>query len=102
MNPPKNFWIRRDRERYFLSGLLATCFIGGFVSTYWQFADRVAAKPNITLHQRKISKKQEFQKLKEGQLYVPRFQVGATQYYKLEEKNSLPVIPDLPEVDHGN
>ncbi len=98
----RKFWIRKDREQYFLCGVIVTCVISGFVSSYWHFSDRIQVKSNITLHQRKISKAQESRKLKEAQLYAPRFQVGATQYYKLEEKGTLPVIPDLPEVKDGN
>ena len=102
MTSIRKFWIRKDREQYFLSGVIVTCVIAGFVSSYWHFSDRLAVKPNIKLHLRKISKTQEIQKLKEGQFYDPKFQIGATQYYKLEGQNTLPKIPDLPEVKNGN
>jgi len=106
-----------------LGGVIATCAIGGFVSSYWQFSDRLATKPNITINQKKISAAQESQKLRDAQLYVPALKAGATQlkqplhrrgqgqyyapalkagatqYYKLEEKGALPAIPDLPEVN---
>lgn len=98
----REFWIRKDRDQYFLCGVLLTCVIGGFVSSYWHFSDRLKVKPVLKLPQRMISKEQESQKLKEAQFYVPKFQVGATQYYKLEEKSTLPRIPDLPEVDDEN
>ncbi len=102
MMPVRKFWIRKDREIFFLSGVIVTCIIGGLVSTYWHFSDRLAVKANITLHQKKISKAQESRKLKETQFYAPKFQAGSTQYYKLEEERALPRIPDLPEVNDGN
>ena len=98
----RKFWIRPDREEYFLCGVMVTCVIGGFVSSYWHFSDRMAVRPNIKIHQQKISKAQESQKLKEAQFYAPKFRVGATQYYTLEEKGTLTKIPALPEVDNGN
>ena len=97
MTLTRKLWISREREDYFLRGLIVTCVIGGFVSTYWYSSDRMAVKANIKLHLRKISKTQESQKLKESQFYAPQFHVGTTQYYKLEEENALPKIPDLPE-----
>lgn len=102
MTPIRKYWIRKDREQYFLGGVIFTCFIAGFVSTNWHFSDRLAVKSNITINQRKISKKQESQKLKESQFYAPALKAGATKYYKLEEKLDLPQIPDLPEVKDEN
>lgn len=98
----RQFWIREDREQYFLSGFILTCVIAGFVSSYWHFSDRLAVKRRIKLDQPKISKIQESRKLREAQFYAPKFQIGATQYYKLEEKSALPQIPDLPEVNDEN
>lgn len=98
----RKFWIRADREQYFLNGFILTCIIAGFVSSYWHFSDRLPVKRKITLDQRKISKTQESRKLKEAQFYDPKFQIGATQYYRLEGQSALPRIPDLPEVNDGN
>jgi hypothetical protein len=102
MNFRKRFWIRGDREPYFLSGVIMTCFIAGFVSVYWHFSDRLAVKRNIKIYQRDISKKQESQKLKESQFYSPKSQSGARQYYKLEKKSALPRIPDTNEAPNEN
>ena len=101
MIPLRKFWIRKDREQYFLSGVIVTCVIGGFVSSYWHFSDRLSVKANIKLHERRISKRMESQKLKEAQFYEPRFQVGSTEYYRLEDQNAHPNIPALPEVKDG-
>lgn len=92
----RKFWIRKDREQYFLSGVIVTCVIAGFVSSYWHFSDRIMVKQKIQIHQKAISKAAEFQKLKEVGYFAPKLQVGATTYYKMEEKSSLPAIPDLP------
>ena len=102
MKLSRKFWIRKDREQYFLSGVIMTCVIAGFASSYWHFSDRMAVKQNISIRQPKITKAQEFQKLREAGYFEPKLQVGATQYYKLEEKSTLPVIPDLTEENNGN
>lgn len=105
MSLSRKFWMRRDREQYFLSGVIVTCAIAGFVSSYWHFSDRISVKRNIKIHQRRISKTAEFRKLKEVGYFAPKLQVGATRYYQLEEKSTLPVIPDLPDMpenDDGN
>lgn len=98
----RKLWIRKDREQYFLSGVIVTCVIAGFVSSYWHFTDRMSVKHEIKLQQKKITKAQEFQKLREVGYFEPKLQVGTTQYYKLEEKGTLPSIPDLPEEKDGN
>ena len=98
----RKYWIRKDREQYFLSGVIVTCVIAGFVSSYWHFSDRITVKQKIKIQQGTITKAQEFQKLKEVGYFVPKLQVGATRYYKLEEKSTLPSIPDLPEEPDGN
>jgi hypothetical protein len=98
----RNLWIRKDREQYFLSGVIVTCAIAGFVSAYWHFSDRITVKQKITLQQKKISKEQEFQKLREVGYFAPKLQVGTTRYYKMEEKSSLPTIPDLPDQPEDN
>ena len=102
MTPAQKFWIRKDRVQYVLIGLIATCVIGSIVSSYWHFSDRLPIKTGVTLQQRKITKTQESRKLREAQFYAPKPRTGATQYYKLEEKSTLPKIPDLPEVNDEN
>ncbi|HBB67104.1 MAG: hypothetical protein A2X28_06820 [Elusimicrobia bacterium GWA2_56_46] len=98
----RKFWIRKDREQYFLSGAIVTCAIAGFVSSYWHFSDRISVQRNFRIQQPRISRTAEFQKLKEVGYFAPKLQVGATRYYRLEEKSALPVIPDLPEENNGN
>ncbi len=40
----KELWIRKDREEYFLGGVIITCVIASFLSVYWHFSDRVPPK----------------------------------------------------------
>lgn len=98
----KKFWIRRDREPWFLHGFTIACFIACFVASYWHFLDRVRVKPNIKTTKKAVSREVEVKKLKEAQFYTPKLRAGTTQYYKLEEKTTLPTIPDLPEDYDGN
>lgn len=37
-------WIRKDREEYFLGGVIVACVIASFISVYWHFSDRVPLK----------------------------------------------------------
>ena len=97
----RKFWIRKDREQYFLSGVIVTCVIAGFVSSYWHFSDRIMVKQKIKIQQKTITKEQEFQKLREVGYFEPKLQVGTTRYYKMEEKSALPTIPDLPDQPEG-
>ncbi|MBU2573201.1 MAG: hypothetical protein KKH28_03895 [Elusimicrobia bacterium] len=97
----KKFWIRKDREPYFLHGFIIACFIACFVSSYWHFLDRTAVKPNIRMTKKAVSREDEIKKLKESRFYTPKPGGKATKYYKMEEKSALPTIPDLPE-DYGD
>ena len=101
INFTRKWWIRKDREQYFLSGVIVTCVIAGFVSSYWHFSDRIMVKQKIKIRQKTISKEQEFQKLREVGYFAPKLQVGTTRYYKMEEKSALPAIPDLPDQPEG-
>lgn len=101
MIPLRKYWIRKDRERYFLIGVIVNCVIASFVSSYWHFSDRITAPPNIRLHAQDISRKLESKKLKEAQFYEPRFKADATQYYRIERDVARPKIPVLPEVGHA-
>ena len=92
MTAPR-FWIRKDREQYFLGGVIIACSIGTFVSSYWHFTDRVSVKQDIKINER-IKPGEETQKLREVQYTPARLKVGATQYYKLEE-DTMPSVPKL-------
>lgn len=91
----RKFWIRKDREAYFLNGVIITCVIGAFISSYWHFADRLAVKRNIKIT-RQVSMDQEQKRLKEVQYTPMKLSVGTTRYYKLDD-TTKPVMPKLGE-----
>jgi hypothetical protein len=65
----KRFWIRKDREQYFLFGVITACFIGGFVTTWWHFLDKVSVERRIVMRKEpKITKSKEAELLKEDHL----------------------------------
>lgn len=87
------FWIRKDREFYFLPGVLLASVIGGFVSSYWHFTDIISVRPAIKrAHDAPPPKSAE--RIKETQFYTSPA-VSTTRYYQVEDH--LPDIPDLPE-----
>lgn len=95
----RRFWVRKDREQYLLGGVIITCAIGGFVSSYWHFADRINVRQNITM-KTSITPEAERKKLKEVQYAPSRLTVGATRYYRLGEETA-PTVPKLGD-DEGN
>ena len=86
------FWIRKDREQYLLTGVIITCVISGFVSTYWHFSDRIQVKRNITINSG--VKKETMQRLKEVPLTPQKLKAGATRYYRLDS-TTKPMVPKL-------
>lgn len=40
----RELWMRKDREEYFLGGVIVTCVIASFLSVYWHFSDRIPLK----------------------------------------------------------
>jgi hypothetical protein len=89
----RRFWVRKDREQYLLSGVIITCAIGGFVSSYWHFTDRMSVRRNISI-KKTLTPEKERGKLRETQYAPPRLSVGATRYYRLDEG----IIPAMPEL----
>ena len=92
------FWIRKDREQYFLYGVIIACTIGGFVSSYWHFTDRISVHQDIKI-KKWLSKEAEQKKLNDMQYTPVKLKVGNTQYYRLED--SAPAVPKLGE-NEGN
>lgn len=87
------FWIRRDREAYFLSGVIITCTIGGFVSSYWHFTDRITVRKNITINAQQV-KEAEQRKLRDVQYTPSKPRAGNTKYYEMGEETA-PSVPRL-------
>ncbi len=91
----RRFWIRKDRESYFLAGIIIACSIGGFVSSYWHFTDRITVRQNIKMRTTAPTKIQQ-SKLREVQYTPAKLRAGATQYYRLNE-DSRPSVPKMGE-----
>lgn len=97
----RKFWIRKDREQYLLSGVIITCVIGGFVSSYWHFSDRIQIRKDIRMKTRAPKETmQRMQRLKEVQFSAQKLKIGATQYYRLDP-GTKPIVPKLGKED-GN
>lgn len=91
----RKFWIRKDRESYFLTGVIIACTVGGFVSSYWHFTDRITVRQNIHIKKTEPNKVRQ-SKLREMQYTPGKLRPGATQYYRLDE-DSRPSVPKLGE-----
>lgn len=93
----RRFWIRKDRDQYFLMGVIIACSVGGFVSSYWHFTDRITVRQNIKIRKTELTKTQQ-SRLREVQYTQPKLRAGVTQYYRLDEY-SKPVVPKMGEND---
>jgi len=89
----RDLWIRKDREAYFLSGVIITCSIGGFVSSYWHFSDRITVRKNIQINA-KPAQETEQRKLRDLQYTPSKLRVGGTRYYEMGEETA-PSVPRL-------
>jgi len=91
----ERYWIRQDRERFFFAGLLMTCTIASFITTYWHYNDMTELKPKIKIDTN-LSKERQYKILKEAD-YIPPVTKNTTSFYKIEEyaKPSIPSIPDV-------
>ena len=91
----RKFWIRKDRDSYFLTGIIIACSIGSFVSSYWHFTDRITVRQKIEIRKKEPTKILQ-NKLKEVQYTPVKLRSGATQYYRLSEE-SRPSVPKMGE-----
>lgn len=91
----RKFWIRKDRESYLLTGLIIACSVGGFVSSYWHFTDRITVRQNIKIRKTEPTRKLQT-KLREVQYTPVPLRTGATRYYRLDE-DTRPSVPKLGE-----
>lgn len=96
------FWIRKDREQYFLSGIIIASTIAAFTASYWHFSDRIS----LTQSEVKIkigddlNKTKEFERFREQRIYVPA-QTSGRKYYSTEQYVPLPEIPKKGESDEN-
>jgi hypothetical protein len=91
----RKFWIRKDRESYFLNGVIITCAIASFVSSYWHFEDRLTVKKRIDIKTQAPTEVQQ-KKLREVQYISGKMNIGATRYYQLDDE-TRPSVPKLGE-----
>ncbi|OGR76139.1 MAG: hypothetical protein A2X32_02600 [Elusimicrobia bacterium GWC2_64_44] len=91
----RRFWIRKDREDYFLGGVVIACTIGGFVSSYWHFSDRITVRQNIKIKATEIKEPQQ-RKLRDVQFTPSKLRVGSTQYYRMDD-DTIPAMPKLED-----
>lgn len=95
----RSFWVRKDREQYLLSGVIITCVIGGFVSSYWHFSDRINVRQDIKI-KKTFTPEADRKRLKDVQYAPAKLGVGTTRYYRLDER-TIPAMPKLGE-DEGD
>ena len=91
----RKFWIRKDREDYFMTGVIIACSVGAFVSSYWHFTDRITVRQNIQIRKTEPTKLRQT-KLREVQYTPVKLRRGATQYYRLDD-DSRPSVPKMGE-----
>ena len=96
--PNRKFWIRRDREQYLLIGVIITSTIGGFVSSYWHFSDRLNVRRNIQI-KKELTPEDTLKRLKTTQGASP-LRGAATRYYRLDDE-TIPSVPELEGTDGG-
>ncbi|HOW89389.1 MAG TPA: hypothetical protein PL037_03830 [Elusimicrobiales bacterium] len=65
----RRFWIRRDRERFFLIGFLLASIIASFTTTWWNFSDRIKSEGRVVMPKtQNITKQKEAELLREERL----------------------------------
>lgn len=96
--PTKKFWIRRDREQYLLIGVIITSCIGGFVSAYWHFGDRLNVRQNIQI-KRELTPEAVQKRLKNVRT-SSSLRGATTRYYRLDD-DTRPSVPRLEDSDDG-
>lgn len=91
----RRFWIRRDRERYLLGGVIVTTIIASYVSAHWHFVDVVNMFKNIKTYNQEASKRPA-KKLQEVEYNPGKMKAGSKQYYRMDSQTA-PAIPRLRE-----
>ncbi len=95
----RRFWIRKDRETYFLGGVIIACSVGSFVSSYWHFADRISVRRDIKVRTG-ILRPAERRELNDTEFIPSSMHVGTTQYYHLDSDTN-PLVPKPPMPQPG-
>lgn len=91
----EKFWIRKDREQLFFSGLILASIAASITTTYWHFYDRTELRPKIKLNTQ-LSKKKQYKILKEAENSIAGIAEKTTSFYKIETY-ATPTAPSLEE-----
>jgi len=83
------YWIRKERDDFFLMGFIITCIIASIATTYWHYFDMTELKPKIRLKGEK-TKKELFKEIKDVDFMI-NLRKSSTfyrveEYFKPEEK----------------
>ena len=91
------FWIRKDREVYFISGIVITSIISSYIVSYWHYTDKISAKPKVKIEKKIMSREKEFKRFREADSHseVTR---SDKQYYDVGEETNL----EMPELYHND
>ena len=94
MSDFRALWIRKDREEYFLGGVIVACAIASFISVYWHFSDRVPLKELARDREKPFQGSRPSPKRSSG--FSPYLHSGATgrttAFYRLSE-DTVPRVP---------
>ncbi len=75
------YWIRRDRDNVFWSGVMLACMVASIVTTYWHYFDMTELKPKIKLKTK--ASKMELKKIEDAGFMLPLQRTST--FYKIEE-----------------
>jgi hypothetical protein len=78
----KKFWISKNREEIFISGVVIACVAASLITSYWHHYDMTEVKPKLKLNI-DLSKKEQYKALKEADYMMPNLKQSTT-FYKIE------------------
>ena len=93
--------LKKSRSMYFILGFVIASNLAGYVSLYWHSLDRLNVKSVIRINKKNLSRGAEVKKLRETPIYTQQQKKGAAKYYKMEDKENFPTMPELPK-DYDN
>lgn len=95
-----SWWPGKNREAYFISGLMVAGAIAGFISNYWNFSDRAplsALKKNAPVRQQERPAPENVKEPNPFEYSAPPSGKKENSYYKLGEETS-PAVPRFEPV----
>ena len=76
------YWIRKERDDFFITGFILACIAASIVTTYWHYFDMTELKPKIRLKGEK-TKKELFKEIKDVDFMI-NLKKSST-FYRVEE-----------------